>query len=177
MTGDPSRLGRQITQIVGELNGARVTFALIGGLALAVHGVVRATSEISLMIRTEDEAEFSRLVAKLGYSCFHQSADDGSFLRGDERLDVLFASRPGARALLDAAHACGTPFGDLRVVSAEGLITLKLKPDLSRRQIESEACAARDPFEALDDLMVVVEGLCPVWPEKDLPRVTVGFLL
>jgi hypothetical protein len=34
-----------------------------------------------------------------------------------------------------------------------------------------------DPYEALDDLMTVVESLCPVWPDKDIPRVTVGFLL
>lgn len=24
-----------------------------------------------------------------------------------------------------------------------------------------------DPFQALDDLMVVVEELCPVWPERE----------
>jgi len=24
-----------------------------------------------------------------------------------------------------------------------------------------------DPYRALDDLMVVVEALCPVWPERD----------
>ena len=25
----------------------------------------------------------------------------------------------------------------------------------------------RDPFEALDDLMVVVEALCPTWPRRE----------
>ena len=25
----------------------------------------------------------------------------------------------------------------------------------------------RDPFEVLDDLMVVVEALCPTWPARD----------
>lgn len=25
----------------------------------------------------------------------------------------------------------------------------------------------RDPLETLDDLMVVVEGLCPTWPQRD----------
>lgn len=27
--------------------------------------------------------------------------------------------------------------------------------------------AVRDPFEALDDLMVVVEALCPIWPPRE----------
>lgn len=26
---------------------------------------------------------------------------------------------------------------------------------------------ARDPYEVLDDLMVVVEALCPIWPARD----------
>ncbi len=26
----------------------------------------------------------------------------------------------------------------------------------------------RDPFEVLDDLMAVVEGLCPEWPQRDV---------
>lgn len=25
----------------------------------------------------------------------------------------------------------------------------------------------RDPFEVLDDLMVVIEALCPVWPHRE----------
>lgn len=29
------------------------------------------------------------------------------------------------------------------------------------------ASQGRDPFEALDDLMVVVEALCPVWPLRE----------
>jgi hypothetical protein len=27
---------------------------------------------------------------------------------------------------------------------------------------------ARDPYEVLDDLMVVVEALCPIWPARDV---------
>jgi len=30
----------------------------------------------------------------------------------------------------------------------------------------SRAPIARDPFDALDDLMTVVEALCPQWPER-----------
>lgn len=29
------------------------------------------------------------------------------------------------------------------------------------------AAAPADPFQALDDLMVVVEELCPVWPRRE----------
>lgn len=36
---------------------------------------------------------------------------------------------------------------------------------------------ARDPFEALDDLMQVVEALCPTWPRRDLFPDTAAFKL
>ena len=30
------------------------------------------------------------------------------------------------------------------------------------------AVTVRDPFEALDDLMTVIEALCPVWPNREI---------
>jgi len=32
--------------------------------------------------------------------------------------------------------------------------------------LKSPATPLEDPFEVLDDLMVVVEGLCPTWPTR-----------
>jgi hypothetical protein len=37
-----SRLGTQLKQLVDALNNASIAFALIGGLALAAHKVIRA---------------------------------------------------------------------------------------------------------------------------------------
>lgn len=37
--------------------------------------------------------------------------------------------------------------------------------------------AGRDPFVALDDLMVVVEALCPVWPDRPTFEGSTRFLL
>ncbi len=32
--------------------------------------------------------------------------------------------------------------------------------------LQERPVSDRDPFEILDDLMLVVEALCPVWPER-----------
>ena len=64
---------------------------------------------------------------KLGYHCQHRSADAGNYLRNDQRVDLIYAHRPIARRLLRVASERTTPFGALRVVSAEGLIGLKLQ--------------------------------------------------
>lgn len=44
---------------------------------------------------------------------------------------------------------------------------------LERTATESE----QDPFKALDELMVVVEALCPKWPERPTFEGTKCFLL
>jgi hypothetical protein len=113
-----SRLGKQIAEVAAALNAIGVRFALIGGLALASHKVVREAEKAE-----EIEAELLRL----GYLRLHRSADAGNYVRGDERVDFLFASRPVARRLLDSAAELKTALGELRVVSAEGLIGFKLQ--------------------------------------------------
>jgi hypothetical protein len=35
----------------------------------------------------------------------------------------------------------------------------------------------RDPYEALDDLMTVVEALCPNWPPRDIFKTEGAWLL
>ena len=45
-----SRLGRQIAEIISALSRENIRFALIGGLALASHKVIRATQDVDLLI-------------------------------------------------------------------------------------------------------------------------------
>jgi predicted nucleotidyltransferase len=122
-----SRLGRQIAEAAAALNAAGVRFALIGGLALASHRVVRATQDVDLLSDADKADEIEAELLKLGYRCLHRSADAANYIRGDERLDFLYAHRPVARRLLADAVELRTPLGELRVVSAEGLIGFKLQ--------------------------------------------------
>jgi hypothetical protein len=122
-----SRLGRQIEEISAALDIAGVRFALIGGLALAAHKVVRATSDVDLLARADNATDVAAIALKLGYVCLHRDAEVANYLRVDERLDLLFASRPLALRLLQEAPERPTTFGALRVVSAEGLIGFKLQ--------------------------------------------------
>ena len=122
-----SRLGRQIEEIGAALNAAGIPFALIGGLALAAHRVVRATSDVDLLAAAGNAGDVDAVATRVGYHNLHRSAEVANYLRGDERLDLLFASRPLAKRLLDEARERATTFGVLRVVSAEGLIGFKLQ--------------------------------------------------
>jgi hypothetical protein len=122
-----SRLGKQLAELVAALAEVDAPLALIGGLALAAHKVPRATRDVDLLVDLESAEAIDARLVKLGYHCIHRSVDAGNYVRADERVDLLYASRPIARQLLATATGRSTPFGELRVISTEGLIGFKLQ--------------------------------------------------
>jgi hypothetical protein len=122
-----SRLVEQIKQAVAAFVGCKTTPALIGGLALAAHQVVRATRDVDFLADADDADRLHEILLALGYRCVHRSEDAANYLREDEGLDLLYAHRPTARRLLAQATQRDTAMGSLRVISAEGLIGFKLQ--------------------------------------------------
>ena len=122
-----SRLVDQIKQAVAAFVVCKTTPALIGGLALAAHQVVRATRDVDFLADADDADHLHEILLGLGYRCVHRSEDAANYLRDDEGLDLLYAHRPTARRLLAEAGVHSTVMGALRVISAEGLIGFKLQ--------------------------------------------------
>jgi hypothetical protein len=122
-----SRLVEQIKQAVAAFVGCKTTPALIGGLALAAHQVVRATRDVDFLADADDADRLHEILLALGYRCVHRSEDAANYVRDDEGLDLLYAHRPIARRLLAQATQRDTAMGSLRVISAEGLIGFKLQ--------------------------------------------------
>jgi hypothetical protein len=132
-----SRLVEQIKQAVAAFADCKTPPALIGGLALAAHQVVRATRDVDFLADGDDAERLDEILVSLGYRCVHRSVDAANYVRNDEGLDLLYAHRPIARKLLQEAVVRQTVIGTLRVVSAEGLIGFKLQAlvnDPSRRR-------------------------------------------
>lgn len=121
------RLVDQVKQAVAAFVGCKTTPALIGGLALAAHQVVRATRDVDFLADTDDADRLHHILLALGYRCVHRSEDAANYVRDDEGLDLLYAHRPTARRLLAEASERDTAMGSLRVISAEGLIGFKLQ--------------------------------------------------
>lgn len=122
-----SRLGRQLQEVTTALQNIGARYALIGGLALASHNVIRATQDIDLLVEQDAADEIETELTRLGYRCLHRSADAGNYLRGDERVDLLYAHRPIATRLLGQAIRLSTTLGEVQVISAEGVIAFKLQ--------------------------------------------------
>ena len=122
-----SRLVDQIRQALALFAANDVSPALIGGLALAAHNVVRATQDVDFLLDANDADRVHDALLGIGYRCIHRSEDAANYVRHDEGLDLLYAHRPVARRLLDEAQSRDTPMGRLRVISLEGLIAFKLQ--------------------------------------------------
>ena len=122
-----ARMVDQIREALAIFAACNTQPALIGGLALAAHKVVRATQDIDFLADVADADKLHSLLLGLGYRCVHRSDDAGNYLRGDEGIDFLYAHRPESLRLLAEAQTRDTGMGSLRVVSAEGLIGFKLQ--------------------------------------------------
>ncbi|MHB8404562.1 MAG: nucleotidyltransferase family protein [Gammaproteobacteria bacterium] len=122
-----SRLAEQIQQAVAAFEGCKTPPALIGGVALAAHEIVRATRDVDFLVDAADADHLHAVLTKLGYQCRYRSRDTANYIRGDEGLDLIYAHRPKSRQLLAGSMERDTALGRLRVISAEGLIGLKLQ--------------------------------------------------
>ena len=149
-----ARLVDQIREALAAFAGGKTSPALIGGLALAAHQVVRATQDVDFLVDADDADRLHGILLGLGYRCLHRSEDAANYLRGDEGLDLLYAHRPVARRLLDEAEERRTAMGTLRVISVEGLIAFKLQGhvnDPSRvRDLEDIRALLRANRESID---------------------------
>jgi len=122
-----SKLGRQLTDLTAMLRSIHTSFALVGGLALASHHVVRATQDIDLLVDVDRADDIETELIKLGYSRLYRSADVANYTLGDESVYLLYASRPIARRLREAALVVSTSLGEIPVIGLEGLIAFKLQ--------------------------------------------------
>lgn len=121
--------------------------ALIGGLAVVAHQVVRATKDVDFLMAAEAADKVHDALLNLGYQCLYRSEDAANYVRGTEGLDLLYAHRPLARRLLMQATERETPLGRLRVISVEGLIGFKLQGFVN------DATRTRD----LDDIRALLQ--------------------
>jgi len=122
-----SGLLSQLREIHTALDGAQIRFALIGGVAVNAHGFLRATHDLDILVLAENDSLLHDTLSELGYKPIDRRPDISSYVRPPLRLDVLHARRPAARDLL--ARAATTNYQDIqvRIVSVEGLIGLKIQ--------------------------------------------------
>jgi hypothetical protein len=126
---------QELKDLVLALDASRVDYALCGGVALAIHGVPRATQDIDLLIRPEDLPRLREVARACGFGleAFPMDFASGITIQRFTKLidglplmlDALLVAGPldGAWQGRQTAEIEG---GRVHVVSRESLIALKL---------------------------------------------------
>ena len=127
-----------ILEIHALLESIGVDHALIGGFALAVHGINRATGDIDLLVDENDKAKLLSGLSQKGYVLRHETPEV-LHLEGPVRLDILLARRPISRGML--LRAKPAPLLLVKCLEAEDIIGLKIQAYCNdrRRELQDQA--------------------------------------
>lgn len=117
-------LRKTLTTVCDIFTKNGIKHALIGGFALAAHGINRATVDIDFLAEGTRQGDITRLLTSEGYILKHSSADVLQFA-GEGFVDVLLANRPLSRQMLDRAVLEKNL--SVYVLTPEDLIGLKIQ--------------------------------------------------
>jgi hypothetical protein len=128
-------LVQETLDLLGDLEVAGIPYALAGGVALAIHGVPRATIDIDLLV-TPDAIDPALAIAhRRGFTvaAMPMRFADGMELRrvtklaGDDALTLdLIVVNDNLEPVWRARIRVGTARGEVSVVSRAGLIQMKV---------------------------------------------------
>jgi hypothetical protein len=126
---------RELIDLTDALDAAGVDYALCGGVALAIHGVPRATQDIDLLVRPEDLEGLRKTARTCGFGLesFPMDFSSGITIQRFTKLvdgqplmlDALLVGK-SLEAVWDGRQTAEIEGGRMRVVSRDGLIALKL---------------------------------------------------
>ncbi len=109
-------------------------WALVGGLALAVHGIGRPTADVDVAIAAESQDAFIAALEAAGFDTVHRSSGYSNHVRGHDRVDVIYvrgetADRVFGDALFDGRGSLRIPVARPEHLAAMKVLAMKNDPD------------------------------------------------
>jgi hypothetical protein len=118
-------LAEELDSIRNVLSERGIEFAVCGGMAMAIHGFVRATVDLDLLVKPEDVDVIEETVASLGYIIEPQRLSKIDPIDGDAMTLDLFLVTSESRKAWESRQVISWCKKPLPVVSRDGLIALK----------------------------------------------------
>jgi hypothetical protein len=134
-------LDTEFRSIIEALEREDIDYAVVGALALAIHGAPRATSDIDLLVLPDELDRILEVVEQLGYDmrALPMKFSDGMQLQRVTRIeegDAVTLDLILVDDNLDPVWATRTPIstrtGSIRVISRDALIAMKLAAGRTR---------------------------------------------
>ena len=122
--GDASSLGGVLREVSALLRGADVAHALIGGVAVGLHGYARATADIDLLVDGARRDRVIELMRSAGLT-LAASTEEVLHFGGEVPVDMLLARRETTRQML--ADATPDPATGTMLLRVEDIIGLKIQ--------------------------------------------------
>jgi hypothetical protein len=120
--------------LLAELERHGVPYAVAGALALAIHGVPRATTDIDLLVRRDDVEATLEVARARGFrvQALPMRFGDGLEVRRSSKVDAtvmltldLLLVNENLEPVWASRERVATERGDVWVVSRQGLIEMK----------------------------------------------------
>ncbi|MEM6258411.1 MAG: hypothetical protein AAGI37_08870 [Planctomycetota bacterium] len=170
------RVEKRLRMVSSALDAAGIAYAVVGGNAVAAWvsrvdpAATRATKDVGLLVRKDDDEEISRVMADLGFE------------RQDLRPLVLFTDpeEPSKRSgvhlvwsdtLIRPSYACPSPSVDEAVRDPEGFAVLDL-PALVRMKLTSFRDVDRVHVADLAQVGLIDQALIDSLPVELKQRLT-----
>lgn len=124
--------GRVLKTLLAEFERRQIRYAIIGGFALGVLGVPRATVDLDFLVHRDDLETLHGMLTGLGYERIVRTENVSHYRHGDVlwgSLDFIHAFRKAALQMLERAKS-NPVFGGtqtVKVAEAEDVIGLKVQ--------------------------------------------------
>jgi hypothetical protein len=130
------------------LTGAEISYSVCGGVAVCLHGYQRNTTDLDLVIRSEDSESVRHVLTEAGFTWDAEKAE----FRTEDGIAIQFLIA-GQKAGKGTEVSVSEPIGDLNVEQIEGLSVVRLS-----RLIEMKiACGMSNLRRTHKDFADVVE--------------------
>jgi len=122
---------RVLQQLSDSFRQADIHYALIGGFAMAMNGVQRATVDLDFILLLDDLKHADQILRDSGYQRHFHSENVSHYRSADAefgRIDILHAFRPATRAMLERVEQMTIDDGVvIAVAKIEDIIGLKIQ--------------------------------------------------
>jgi len=122
---------RVLQQLSDNFGQAGIHYALIGGFAMAMHGVQRATVDLDFILLLDDLGQADQILRESGYQRLFHSENVSHYRSADAefgRIDILHAFRPATMAMLERVEQISIADGVvIAVAKIEDIIGLKIQ--------------------------------------------------
>ena len=132
-------LGKTLATVSSFLEGNGYRYGVIGGVALAMYGMPRATVDLDLVVEAAAQDDLIRFLESLGYQTLHRSSGYSNHAHLDPsqgKLDVVYVRGETGEKIFSSCRRLKGPGGiDAPVPRPEHLAALKvlaMKNDPSR---------------------------------------------